>query len=153
MAYTDASGAKLTKTQLLAKTTEIVYPSDRKFSEAIYETYTLPGTNFESYKRTAFNKNQVITQKELDAAFPTATIDTVSPVSGPIAGGTAITITGTSFAGASGVTIGGTAATNFKVVSPTKITCTAPAHAAGSVAVVVKDDAGDVTKTGGYAFI
>ena len=52
-----------------------------------------------------------------------------SPNSGPTAGGTAVTITGTNFAAGATVTFGGTAATNVVVVSSTSITATTPAGA------------------------
>jgi hypothetical protein len=61
-------------------------------------------------------------------------ITAVSPVSGPPAGGNTVTITGTGFTGASQVVFGnGAPATGFTVVSGTKITAIAPAHAAGAV--------------------
>ena len=65
------------------------------------------------------------------------TVSSVSPNSGPTAGGTAVTITGTNFAAGATVTFGGTAATNVVVVSSTTITATTPAAAAGAVTVTV----------------
>jgi hypothetical protein len=65
----------------------------------------------------------------------------VSPASGPTAGGTIVTITGTGFAGATSVRFGGTAAA-FTVVSSTQITATAPAHSAGTFFVTVTTAAG-----------
>ncbi|HEY1221700.1 MAG TPA: IPT/TIG domain-containing protein [Bryobacteraceae bacterium] len=65
------------------------------------------------------------------------TVSGVSPNSGPTAGGTAVTITGTNFAAGATVTFGGTAATNVVVVSGTQITATAPAGSAGAVTVTV----------------
>jgi hypothetical protein len=73
------------------------------------------------------------------------TVTAVSPNSGPTAGGTSVTITGSGFIGLSGataVTFGGTSATTYTVNSATRITATAPAQAAGPVDVVV-------TATGG----
>jgi len=61
----------------------------------------------------------------------------ISPVSGPAAGGTSVTITGTGFVTGAAVTFGGTAATGVNVASATSITATTPAHAAGVVDVVV----------------
>jgi hypothetical protein len=61
----------------------------------------------------------------------------VTPTSGPIGGGTAVTITGTGFAGAANVSLAGVAATGVSVVSPTSITATSPAHPAGAVDVTV----------------
>ena len=65
------------------------------------------------------------------------TVSGVSPNTGPAAGGTGVTITGTNFAAGATVTFGGTAATNVVVVSATQITATTPAHAAGAVTVTV----------------
>jgi IPT/TIG domain len=65
------------------------------------------------------------------------TVSAVSPNNGPMAGGTAVTITGTNFATGATVTFGGTAATNVAVVNSTTITATTPAHAAGAVTVTM----------------
>ena len=65
------------------------------------------------------------------------TVSSVSPNNGPIAGSTAVTITGTNFASGATVTFGATGATNVVVVNATQITATTPAHAAGAVTVIV----------------
>ena len=65
------------------------------------------------------------------------TVSSVSPNNGPVAGGTAVTITGTNFATGTTVTFGGTAATNVMVVSATQITATTPAGSTGAVTVTV----------------
>jgi hypothetical protein len=54
------------------------------------------------------------------------TITGVSPSVGPVSGGTAVTITGTGFTGASAVTFGGVPATSFSVVTDTSISAVAP---------------------------
>ena len=59
--------------------------------------------------------------------FVTPTVTGISPGSGPTAGGTSVTITGSGFTGATAVTFGGTAATSFTVDSATSITATSPA--------------------------
>lgn len=102
---------------------------------------TVNGANGAAYKASAFTYN----------AQPSV-ITSISAITGPAAGGTNVTIVGTGFTGASGVTFGGTAATNFVVVSDSFITCTAPAHAAGAVNVVVTDAAGNGTLTNGYTY-
>jgi RHS repeat-associated protein len=65
------------------------------------------------------------------------TIAGLSPSAGPSAGATEVIITGTDFMGVGAVSFGGQAATIFTVDSPTQITATAPAHAAGAVQVQV----------------
>ena len=58
---------------------------------------------------------------------PAPTVTSISPTSGPQAGGTTVTLTGTNLGGATAVTFGATAATGFTVNSATQITATAPA--------------------------
>lgn len=70
------------------------------------------------------------------------TITGLSPASGPTAGGTTVTITGTGFTGATAVQFGGAPADSFSVVSDTSITATSPAGAAGSVSVRVTTPSG-----------
>jgi hypothetical protein len=64
-------------------------------------------------------------------------VSNVTPSNGAPAGGTAVTIIGTSFASGATVTFGGAAATNVVVVSATEITATTPAGTAGPVTVSV----------------
>nr|WP_269330170.1 IPT/TIG domain-containing protein [Kineosporia babensis] len=75
------------------------------------------------------------------------TVTGLSPSSGPVAGGTSVTITGTQFYGVTGVSFGGSAAT-FTVASPTEITATSPSHAAGAVAVLVTTTDGGTSAAG-----
>ena len=72
-------------------------------------------------------------------AAPTAApvVTGIAPTSGPAAGGTSVTVTGTGFTGASGVDFGTLPATSVTVNSDTSITATAPAAAAGTVDVTV----------------
>lgn len=81
--------------------------------------------------------------------FTYVSVDRVSPDAGTVFGGTAVTITGSGFSLATGVTFGGVAATNVVIVSDTSITCVTPGHASGAVDVVV----GNVdTLTAGYTY-
>lgn len=80
----------------------------------------------------------------------TPTITSIVPGSGTTAGGTPVTITGTNFTAGSTVTFGGTSATSIVVVSSTSITCVTPAHAAGTVSVVVTSCGG--TATGSFTY-
>jgi outer membrane autotransporter protein len=58
---------------------------------------------------------------------PAPAVTELSPQTGPAAGGTSVTITGTDFTGATGVKFGGTPAASFTVESATRIKATAPA--------------------------
>jgi hypothetical protein len=72
---------------------------------------------------------------------PTVTV--VSPVEVAENTTCAVTLTGTDFLGATGVTVGGHAASSVSVVSRTSITCTLPAHdAEADLHVVVTTPAG-----------
>jgi len=73
-------------------------------------------------------------------------VTSLSPTTGPIAGGTVVTITGTGFTGATSVTFGGTAAA-ITAVTATTITVTAPAHTAGTVDVLVTTPSGTSANT------
>jgi photosystem II stability/assembly factor-like uncharacterized protein len=82
------------------------------------------------------------------------TLTAVSPASGPTAGGTAVTLTGTGLRAGATVALGGTAATSVVVMSATSITATAPAHAAGVVDVVVSNsDSQSSTLAGGFTYV
>jgi hypothetical protein len=85
--------------------------------------------------------------------LPAPTVTSISPTSGPIAGGTPVTITGANFTGATAVTIGGLAATGITVVNATTITATTPAHAAGAVNVTVTTPSGAGTGTGIFTYV
>jgi hypothetical protein len=77
----------------------------------------------------------------------------VSPASGPAAGGTTITVTGTAFvAGATSVLIGGIAATAVSVASATTLTAVTPAHAAGAVSVAVTTPIGTGALSNAFTF-
>ena len=64
------------------------------------------------------------------------TVTAIAPISGPPAGGTNVTITGTNFAGATAVNFGSTATPSFTVSSATSITATSP-PGSGTVDVTV----------------
>ena len=68
---------------------------------------------------------------------PSPTVTSVSPASGPVWGGTVVTISGSDFQPGATVTFGGTAATTVKDFSMTTIYALAPVHAAGAVTVTV----------------
>ena len=89
------------------------------------------------------------------SSAPAPTVSAVNPISGDVAGGTAVTITGTNFVDGAGLTVdfGGTAATGVAFVSATSLTCTTPAHGAGAVNVVVTNpDAQIGTLANGFTY-
>jgi hypothetical protein len=75
------------------------------------------------------------------SAPPSPTVTGIDPASGPAAGGTSVTITGTDLTGATDVEFGNAPATDFSIDSPTKITATAPAGT-GTVDITVTTPSG-----------
>jgi hypothetical protein len=65
-------------------------------------------------------------------------VTTVSPLRGPVAGGTTITLTGTGYmVGSTAVSVAGQACAAVNVASATSLTCVTPAAAAGAANVIV----------------
>ncbi|HEY5025510.1 MAG TPA: IPT/TIG domain-containing protein [Acidimicrobiales bacterium] len=85
---------------------------------------------------TGGNSDPVVVQ------WGAATVTLVSPSSGPLGGGTSVTLTGTNFTGATAVNFGGTAGTGVVVNSATSITVVAPAEAASTADISVVTPAG-----------
>lgn len=148
----------LTKSALDALTTdvpdpdpEVVVPID------VFQDYTIgegtdPDPNFEGGRRRLFYAGQVVKQSFIDALFVAATVDTVTPNTGAAAGNIPVILKGTNLAGVTAVSFGGTPATAVVVHDEETVTCTAPAHSAGAVNVVVTDDSGPVTKNGFFTY-
>jgi hypothetical protein len=108
-------------------------------SVVVTNTDGLSGTRTNAYTYTSTN--------------PAPTVTGVSPNSGTTSGGTAITITGTGFLAGASVSIGGSPATNVNVSSGTSLTATTPAHAVGTVNVVVTNTDGQSgTRANGYTY-
>jgi hypothetical protein len=76
------------------------------------------------------------------------TVTGISPTTGPTGGGTSVIVTGTNFSGASSVRFGANNATTFSVNSPTQITATSPAGAAGPVDITVTNPGGTSATSG-----
>lgn len=68
---------------------------------------------------------------------PTFAVTAISPVSGPITGGTAVTVTGAAFVSGATLSIGGVAASGVTVTNATTIIGTTGAHASGLADVTV----------------
>jgi len=110
-------------------------------------TVTLTSTCPTDYTLTSTTPAQV-----LHSCPPPPTVTAIAPNTGPTAGGTSVTITGTNFTGASAVTIGGVAATGITVVNATTITATTPAGTAGAKNVVVTTPGGSGTGTNLFTY-
>lgn len=87
--------------------------------------------------------------------IPAPTISSVSPVTGPSAGGTVLTITGANFISGATVKVGDTAAANVTFVSATSLKAVAPEHAAGGLKniSVTNPDGQSATKSNAYTYV
>jgi len=65
------------------------------------------------------------------------TVTALAPTSGPAAGGTSVTLSGTDFTNVGSVWFGAKRATSFRVLSSTRVVAVAPAGVPGSVSVSV----------------
>ena len=77
----------------------------------------------------------------------------VTPDTGPSAGATTVTLTGTGLTGTTAVTFDGVPATGLVVVSDTEVTVDTPAHAAGLVDVELTTPGATATLTGGFTYL
>lgn len=82
----------------------------------------------------------------------TPTVTGVSPASGPVAGGTEITITGSGFTAGSTVRVGGVDCAPVTFVSTTEIKCATGARAAGVVDVVVANASAEGTLPSAFTY-
>ncbi|MCL5289261.1 MAG: IPT/TIG domain-containing protein [Acidobacteria bacterium] len=84
---------------------------------------------------------------------PPPAVSSVAPGNGPLSGGTVVTITGSAFQGGAAVSFGGVPAASITIQSPTQILATTPAHAPGTVDVMVTNvDGQSGTLTGAFTF-
>jgi IPT/TIG domain-containing protein len=81
--------------------------------------------------------NQVAVYGLLGGTVTAPSITSVSPNSGPMTGGTPVSVSGTNFASGATLTFGGAAAGSVVVVSPTKITANTPPHKQGAPVTLV----------------
>lgn len=149
-----ADGTRLTKSTV---PTSAVDPLDvpKVISVDLFDTkrYSLTDPVPEgSMKRLLVRAGTVLTQRQINDLFPAATIDSIAPATGGVGGGTVVTITGSELDGVTSVTFNGVAGTALQVLSSTQLKVTTPAVSAGVRDVVLVDDGGNVTKTGGFTF-
>lgn len=145
-------GTALTRTALNAALTTDPTPEQTYTVPAslgnIYEERVYPDVRngyASQEQRLLYKVGDRLTATERDALFAQATVTAVSPTTAGTAGGSTHTLTGTHFEPGTTVTVGGTAATNVKVVSNTSLTFTAPAKSAGAQAVVATTGYGTST--------
>lgn len=154
MTIRDSNGNVLTKTALTALTSAVTPPAMVTVNATVYQDYTTPDQagHFEDARRILFHQGEIVAQSVIDGLYPTATYTSISPSTGTTAGGTPVTIKGTNLTGVTGVTFGGTAATQVKVVDDTTVTCVTPAKSAATVAVVINDDNANVAAGSVFTF-
>lgn len=84
-------------------------------------------------------------------AFPS--ISSVAPTSGPAAGGTTLTLTGERLDRPVSVIFGGIAGLNLRSISDTEVQVDTPAHAAGTVDILLTTIEGTALVAGGFAYV
>lgn len=147
-----ANGARVTESNIV----KITDPDPIVIiNEDLYERkpYSATDADPNGGQLTLFCKaGKPIRTSALALLFPDPVIDTLLPATSVLVGQTTHTVTGKFLDGVSAVTVGGTNAVSFKVVSPTKLTFVAPAKTAGAYPVVITDDGGSATKTAAITY-
>lgn len=99
-------------------------------------TFTVIASN------TAGNSSPSTASTAVTPVAATPSVTSISPNSSSVNGGVLVTITGTNFTGATGVTFGGSAGSSLTVVNDTTITVLTPARSAGVAVIVVTTGSG-----------
>jgi hypothetical protein len=101
----------------------------------------------------SFGAPLMIDNGAINPGVPAPTLSGVAPVTAPHGTGTAVTLTGTFFTGATQVLFNGVAATGVSVTNSTTIACTTPVvGAAGPAVVQVVTPGGVATLSSGFSF-
>jgi hypothetical protein len=101
----------------------------------------------------SFGVSVLIDNGMINPAVPTPTLTGVNPATAPHGTGTALTLTGTFFTGATQVLFNGVAGTALTVTNSTAIAVTSPVvAAAGPCVVQVVTPGGTATLTTGFSF-
>jgi hypothetical protein len=100
----------------------------------------------------------IVTVLSLGLAAPASaavpTVSSVSPSSGSLEGGVNVTVKGKDFTGTTGVTVGGTNATSFAIVSDTELIVQVPATStAGDAAIVATNGTGPNTTGASFKYV
>jgi hypothetical protein len=121
-------------------------------------TWTTDGSSGEAQMSVAYSSGLGILAGTNASSFVVGdlfSVASIAPTSGFDTGGTAVTITGTGFAGEMRVNFDNVEATNIVVVDETTITCDTPAHVAGVVDVTVTKSASGAYRQllAGYTYL
>ena len=100
---------------------------------------------------TGQGKRTIITHPDTVASVPV--LYSFTPITGPAAGGTLVTITGSGFTGTTGIKFGTIAAPSYTVLSDNTIVVVTPAVVASTVTVVVTNATGPSTTGGSFTFV
>jgi len=139
----DAIGIDMLKATPSIKAASVPGASDPYWDPVLEDGVTAAPTSVVSGLEFGFNAD----------VQPAPRVVLVSPSSGPVGGGTAVTIAGSDFAGVKEVKFGSVPASSFTVASEAEITAVAPAAAgAGPVDVRVTTIAGTSPVAGGDRF-
>lgn len=118
------------------------------------DAVTPPGTLFDSVDVTVVDieGSSTLTDGFLYLFDPPPAIDTISPASGPVAGGTTVTVSGASVVGVTSVTFGGVAGTSLQVQSATSLTVDTPPGSIGAADVTAIGTGSD-TVVSGFTYV
>ena len=94
------------------------------------------------------------TQPGKDHAAPPPKIASISPNTGPAAGGTLVTIAGSDFSAGAKVNLGGMPSSSITLITATSISATTPAQVPGRVDImVINPDGQKALLVGGYTYV
>ena len=132
-----------------------VFSSPRiTFVSATQLTATVPrGTASGPVDLVVYNKNGVSTQRRGYTYVDELRVTTLAPVTGPLAGSTTVTLSGSGFTGATAVKFGTVDGTSLTVVSDTQLTVVTPAGTAGAVDITVVTPLGTWTVKKGFSYV
>lgn len=88
------------------------------------------------------------------AVVPAPSIGSVTPATGPVAGGTRLSVQGTGFFEAAEVTVGGQTCSNLEWIATTQVNCTTPAGVLGPSSVTISNpDSQSATAVDAFTFV
>ncbi len=110
------------------------------------------GANADVVDLWVYNKNGTSTQRRAYRYTNNVRVANLAPLTGPLAGGTVVTLSGSGFTGATEVAFGATAGTALTVVSDSQLTVTTPPASAGAVSVTVTTPQGVWAVRDGFTY-